>query len=816
MTLFATIAIPSTPWLWPAGVFLLMALAMILWSYGRAARFQTSNFKSRTWGLVVLKLLGIAVLALCLLEPLWSGRRAKSGANLFVIAADNSSGMNIRDTGADRSRGEILRDLLESGKENWLAALAGSFQVRPYLFDSRLHRTTDFSDLAFDGKATALGTALQTLAGRFQGRPLAGILLMTDGCATDEEILNLKSQISSFKSQISNSQGTPGLPPVYPVVIGAGRPPRDLSLTNVAVSQTAFEDAPVTIQADVDAAGFAGQSVEVDLLNDAGSLVERQRLTVDEREERQAVRFRLRPDKTGVLFYRLRVSETSNDASPVQSQVSSEATLANNERSVVVDRGKGPYRILYVSGRPNWEFKFLRRAVEEDEQVQLVALLRVARREPKYDWRGHAGETSNPLYRGYDANDQKEAERYDQPVLVRLNTRDQAELSGGFPKTAQELFEYHAVILDDVEAEFFSRDQMDLLRRFVAERGGGFLMLGGKESFQRGNFQRTPIASMLPVYLDPVAPDSAAASVRMQLTREGWLQPWARLRDKEDEEQQRLAQMPEFRVFNQVGSARPGARVIGTVGDDKSQQAPALVVQRLGNGRTAMLAVGDVWRWGMQKPQAHEDMDKFWRQLLRWLVTDVPSRISLQAVHRADAAGQPTTLQVRVRDKSFEPADNVSIALEVHEPNTAGTEPGGRRVQLTAAPAPGEIGLFEAAYVPRASGGYLARVAVAEAAGSKVGDAEAGWTADLEAREFQSVKANRPLLEKVARDTGGRVVEIDELEEFARRLPRHDVPIMEVWTRPLWDLPGVLPAVFLFVLACFVAEWAIRRWRGLP
>ena len=41
-----------------------------------------------------------------------------------------------------------------------------------------------------------------------------------------------------------------------------------------------------------------------------------------------------------------------------------EATLANNRRLATVDRGGGPYRVLYVGGRPNWEFKFLRRAVE--------------------------------------------------------------------------------------------------------------------------------------------------------------------------------------------------------------------------------------------------------------------------------------------------------------------------------------------------------------------------------------------------------------------------------------------------------------------
>ena len=73
-----------------------------------------------------------------------------------------------------------------------------------------------------------------------------------------------------------------------------------------------------------------------------------------------------------------------------------------------------------------------------------------------------------------------------------------------FPKTKEDLFEYYAVVFDDIEAAFFSHEQMDLVRRFVAERGGGFLMLGGKDSFQHGGFDRTPIGSVLPVYLDPV------------------------------------------------------------------------------------------------------------------------------------------------------------------------------------------------------------------------------------------------------------------------------------------------------------------------
>jgi len=784
----ATVTIPTGPWVWPAGAVLLMALVLLAWSYRRASR-AGGPMPRIAFG---LKLLGLLALALCLVEPLWSGRRAKAGANVFAVVVDNSSGMSVRDAGASQSRGEILQSILKAGQTGWLAAISEDFQLRQYLFDSRLRRTTDFSDLVFDGKASALGTTLRTFAERYRGRPLAGILLMTDGCATD---------VGEPSPDLS------GLPPVYAVAIGQDRPLRDLSVANVSVSQTSFEDAPVTIQAEVEASGCAGRTVNVSLLGDAQKVIQRQPWKVDRNDEKQAFRFRLRPDRTGVLFYRIRVSEEASTEAP--GAASDEATLVNNEQTLVVNRGKGPYRILYVAGRPNWDLKFLKRAIEEDEQVQLVVLLRVARREPKYDWRGHSGETTNPLYRGFDPQDTEKTEEYDQPVLVRLNTRDQAELRDGFPKTKEDLFDYCAVIFDDMEASFFAQDQMDLIRRFVAERGGGFLMLGGKDSFQRGGFDRTPIGDILPVYLDPMPAAEAPASTRLELTREGWLQPWARLRDNEKDEQQRLAEMPEFRVLNRVRAVKPGAAVVTTAGVGEDQKLPALAVQRLGNGRTAALAVGDVWRWGMRTPEMHEDMDKFWRQTLRWLIADVPGRISVQATQKTGETNQPVTLQVRVRNKAFEPMDNVSVALDVREP-------GDRTVKLTAAPAPAERGLFEAVYVPRVSGGYLAQATVADADGAKLGDAQTGWTVDLEAREFQSVRTNRPLLERIARQTGGRLIEAGDLDKFARSLPRREVPITETWVRPLWDLPGMQPAIFLFALACFVAEWALRRWKGMP
>lgn len=780
----ASVTFVESPWLWAAGGALLLALILLVWSYRQA---PTSGAAARlAFG---LKLVGIAALAACLIEPLWSGRHVRPGANLFAVLADNSGGMSIRDTDADRSRGETLRELLRPDDADWLAAISENFQVRQYAFDSRLQRMSDFNDLTFDGTATAMYRALQTLGRRHEGRPLAGVLLLTDGCATD---------LTESAGELSD------LPPVYPVLIGDHvRPPKDLALSNVTVTQTSFEDAPVTIQAQVQATGLAGRTASVDLQDASGEIVERRTWEIDKNEQERTVRFRLRPDRTGVLFYRLRVSQVSDEASPA----AREATLANNSRTVVVHRGRGPHRVLYVSGRPNWEYKFLRRAMETDEQVELVGLLRVARREPKYDFRGRAGETSNPLYRGFDRQEPEETEQYDQPVMVRLNTRDAVELREGFPKTPEDLFGYRAVILDDIEAEFFSHDQMDLLRRFVAERGGGFLMLGGRESFQGGGFQNTPIGNLLPVYLDPV--DGRSASGGVQLTREGWLQPWVRLRDTEDAERQRLSEMPGFRVFNRLPTTKPGARVMIATDQAEDEPLPALVVQQFGNGRVGALATGDLWRWGMQRPESREDMEKFWRQTLRWLIADVPDQVSLLAKHDTDQPNQAVALQVRVHDEAFEPVDDVSVAVEVHEPD-------GEKLTLRTVPAANESGLYEATYVPRTSGGYLAK-AIITGAPEGIPDApESGWATDLEAVEFQSVRSNPALLENIAQQTGGRMVKMSELSDFGRGLAHSEAPISDVQVRPLWDLPGVLPALFLLALTCLGAEWTLRRWKGLP
>src|SRR5258705_6665949 len=172
-----TLSFAGWNWLWFAAGAVAVAFLLLMWGYrgGPAIR----------WICIPWKVLGFAALAFCLLEPLWSGQRVRPGANLFAIVADNSQGLQIKDRNETKSRGEILRDMVNSQHANWQDSLEQNFDLRRYVFDARLQATKDFSELAFDGRATSLGAALKTLGERYRGRPLAGILLFTDGNATD-------------------------------------------------------------------------------------------------------------------------------------------------------------------------------------------------------------------------------------------------------------------------------------------------------------------------------------------------------------------------------------------------------------------------------------------------------------------------------------------------------------------------------------------------------------------------------------------------------------------------------------------------------
>jgi Uncharacterized membrane protein len=789
--MLAALTFSNAAWAW---LTLLAAIVLVplAWLALRPAAPRRRDFAIG----LALRTAGIGLLLLALLDPQWVAPRAKKGANLVAVLADNSQGLRIADSGSARSRGEHLRDLLTTDASGALTRLADDFQLRRYAFDHSLRRVSDFSTLDFSGERTALGASLRQLRERFSGQPLAGVLLLTDGNATD-----LPDGVAD----------TIGLPPIYPVVIGNASDLRDLRLERLTPRQTAFDDAPVSLRVDVAGTGFSAEDVIVSVrplaTTDTSTAPPPQTLRLVRDNTPAQATFEWRPSGTGIQFHEVTVAPRS----PADTSASDEATTLNNRRIVLFDRGRPSYRILYVGGRPNWEFKFLNRALLDDPQLQLVGLLRLALREPKFEFRGRAGEATNPLFRGFGQPD--DTQRYDQPVLTRVNTRDAAELRGGFPRTAEELFAYDAVILDDVEAAFFSPDQHDLLRRFVTDRGGGLLMLGGVDTLESGRYSDTALAAALPVYLDRLAAQPPTGELTFSLTREGWLEPWTRIRATETDERSRLDSMPRFLTANALSAVKPGATVLATLSDETGETYPALVAQPFGSGRVACLALGDLWRWGMAGADEQADLARFWRQISRWLVTDVPAPVELRVVQSSATAG--VELRVTARDQDFRPLELATTRITIRRHGSAELQPAPTTFQqatLPAEPSPDTPGRYVAQFTAREAGAYLATAEVIDRAGKLVGRAEAGWVHDPAADEFRSIAPNRALLEELARLTGGAVLAPDELSELPDRLVRSPAPIMETWSRPLWDNPWFFAAV----LGCFLAEWAWRRWKGLP
>src|SRR5437762_6889095 len=583
----------------------------------------------------------------------------------------------------------------------------------------------------------------------------------------------------------------------------------DVSVSRVTVTQTNFEASPVTITAEVEGQGVAGRKIAVRVLDETGKELERRALVVpsgnDPLPQPLAQRFLIKPEHLGISFYTVQASlEGEEDA---RAGSTAEATLANNRRLAPVDRGGGPYRVLHIGGQPNWEFKFLRRAIDEDDEVNLVGLLRVAKKEPKFTFLGRSGERTNPLFRGFGNQSDEAAEQYDEPVLVRLGTEDKDELRGGFPQDADALFRYHAVILDDIESGFFKQDQLSLLQQFVSRRGGGLLMLGGKESFGEGGYLRSPVGEMLPVYLDRhFAAPSPGESYRLRLTREGWLQPWVRLRANEQDETKRLSGMPPFKSMNRIEAIKPGASVLAEVELEGGAARPALAVQPFGRGRVAALLIADLWRWSLKREDHKEnDLDKAWRQTIRWLIADVPQPVEVETRRAGGAAAGGVEIVVRARDKQFEPLDNAEVKLKI-------TTPDKREIEMVAEASEKAPGTYSALFAPRIGGAYRATVSVTAADGSEVGSRDTGWTVEPETDEFRTLTVNRPLLERLASQTGGEVLTLDGLESFVASLPNRKIPQTESWTYPLWHQWHV----FLLALACLIAEWGLRRWRGLP
>ena len=777
------IHLASEGWLIPVIVTILLVTALGVWLYKTNPAGKQTPFIC-----YVLKTLALVLLLLCLLNPQKVSKDPKKGETAFIVLADNSKSMELKAPGAQESQAEVLKKIITEGKTGWIHQLNEQFELTRYMFSNRLNQFSDEKKFDFSGSATDLVKHLGDISNRFDPKKTGGILLLTDGLFTDRG-----------KGKIDYSK----LPAIFPVVLKNKDEQKDLWIKSADATVSSFEDAPVSLKVDIGSINYGGKEIVVDVVDEANEVVATQKYTQD--TDSKTLRFQLKDNKTGIQFYNIRVSSVDETEQFKNADLSKEITLKNNIHRIKVDRRGGPYRILYVSGRPNWDFKFLTRSIQDDKHIELSALVRIAKKEKKFTFREGGNSDVNPLFQGLDKEKAEANENYDEPVFLRFNTRNKEELAKGFPSTKEDLFKYHALIIDDCESSFFTSDQHALIREFVSERGGGLLMLGGMESLYEGRYHKTVVRDILPVYLN-LKPQFGDYDKRLKfsLTRDGWLQPWVRLFENEAEEKSRMASMAEFRVMNRVSGVKPGARVLAELSDENNKNVPAMIVQRFGLGRTAVFTIGDYWRWGMKSSDDHELMSKSWRQMMRWLAADVPSFMEI-SMTEPENYQEPVVIEFKPKDNSFKSLEEISPRVEVT--NSEGVVESKSMEQDEKNP-----GTYRLKYFPAKEGNYSVRVSAGSEELPEKGEQINKFFISNQTKEDKILIPDDDFITELAEKTGGRILQPEDLSDFATNVPKENFKVVEERSEPIWNRSWV----FIIIILLLSGEWWIRRTRGMP
>jgi uncharacterized membrane protein len=443
-----------------------------------------------------------------------------------------------------------------------------------------------------------------------------------------------------------------------------------------------------------------------------------------------------------------------------------EENTANNAVTRLVDVTAEQRRILYVEGEPRWEFKFIRRAEDEDKGVQIVSMLRT---------------TENKIY--------------------RQGIADPSELADGFPGKAEDLFKYDAIIVGSVEAGYFTPVQQELLREFVDKRGGGILFLGGRFALGDGGWASSSVADLFPTFV----PDGKATFHRdaatVQLTAAGAESPITRILDDKAANVERWRKLPYLADYQDPGTPKPGATVLAQMVAGRAM--PLLVTQNYGRGKTAVLATSGTWRWQMSSALGDPSHDLFWQQLLRWLAKDSPGQVTATMPQQMLMDEGHVRLTAVVRDKEFTPAADAKVQAHVIGPE-------GLSEVVDLAPVPNVPGTFATDWTAAKAGSYVAEVTADEGSEELGKDVVAFRREDGVAENFHT-EQNRELLTKLSDETGGRYWEQSELERLPKEISYSEAGISVRDTKELWDMP----AVFLVLLGLMSADWLLRRKWGV-
>ncbi len=719
-------------------LFIIAAAAGAYYAYRNVARDKYSI------GLVVLRAVTFSVLAFIFLRPVLNISTVLPQESYVAVVIDNSESMKIKDDG-QVSRSEQLQKQLET--TNFFKRLSDKFKVRMYRFDRDAERIEHMGRMNYSGKRTRFESATDLLYQELGTVPLSGVVLITDG------VDNASKQWTESLSRLEARHI-----PFYTVGVGSENITRDAEIVKVAAPRDTLKESTAVVDVSYRSHGFSGRKATL-YVRENGVLLKSEEvvLPADGEIAEKSIDLPVKNEGTRLFSFAL---QAQDDRIP-----------ENNTLDALVEIKNDHPQILYIEGEPRWEFKFLRRAIQDDPNIRLVTLLR---------------SSQNKFYRqGIDKEEM---------------------LAEGFPKKREELFQYKGLIFGSIESTFFTQDQLKMVVDFVSNRGAGFLMMGGRNSFVGGRYQNSPIADILPIQMSQEDRTPIIGRLKLAVTDYGRTHPLMKLSPDANANIKQWSELPPLNDFNKTLEAKVGGIVLarGQTEQKGSSEPILLAYQRYGRGRTMAFTSGSSWRWQMEMD--HEDMtyELFWKQVLRWLVNTSPDPVMISSDKDTYLPGEAIRLYAEVSNKTFDRMNNAKVIAKVTNPDGVteslaldwnGAQEGVYQTELNAGEKPG-----------------IYRVEIDAAQGSEnLGTNRTAFQVQDRPVEYYNALLDTRFLQSVASATGGRYYPLSKIGDVPDDAVYVAGETSFVEQKELWDVP------FLFMLLCvtLAGEWFWRKRKGL-
>jgi uncharacterized membrane protein len=721
---------------WPVWLLVLLIVAAAVGLYIHIRRSGSILKGSRPILIWLFETTMVALLLLLLWHPALSIATLRPQQNVVTLLLDRSRSMGISENGSTR-----LAKAQEIWKDKLAQPLTARFQVRMYEFGKDLARIESIDQAKADSPATRIGATLTQIASESSTLPIGAVVLMSDG-AENSGGLDSETIARIRQARI----------PVHTVGFGREFLSNDIEIMDVSVPSRALAGSRLSAQVTFRQVGYNGQKTRI-TITDSGKVIASQDVVLKKDSTAQTENVVFNAGEAGPRALQVKVEPLAGEENP-----------ANNSLSRLVNVSGRKMRILYFEGEPRWEYKFLRRAVEDDKSIEVISMLRT---------------TPNKIYRqGGDPN----------------------ELANGFPTKAEELFVYDGLIIGSSEANYFTPAQQQLIRDFADRRGGGVLFLGGRFGLSDGGYTRSPLAEMMPVKL----PASEKAFFRdystAVLSSAGKDSSICRLVEGRAQNIERWKKMPQIANYQEVGDPKPGALTLLEVTPAGKRPSPLLVIENFGRGRTGVLATGGTWRWQMQQDVKDMTHEIFWQQLLRWLVQETPGQVVSSTPRQVLSDESNVHLRAEFRDKTYAPVSNARVLGHVVGPD-------GLSESITFSPQPLEEGVYTVDYSAPKVGSYLVEVSNSTDTSR---DVVMFRREDGVAENFRTTQ-NKELLQKLSEQTGGNYYSANDAKKLVNEISFSEAGLTTHQNLDLWDMPFVL----LLALSLRGGEWLLRRKWGV-